>query len=225
MSIYCVADLHGKYNLWLKIKQYLKEDDELYILGDVIDRGSGGIKILRDIVNSNNKNIHFLLGNHEQFFLEWYNNPNDIELLNIWNSNGGKVTRQKFKHSIGVEDKLKIIKLLRNAPVFKKISINNKNYYLSHSGFKQNNLYSNNEYNYTEEREHFNEPWLLGENDYMIFGHTPLQLLMTDKKPYDVNNGAMIFCNGHKINIDGGAVWSGISILFKLDTMESILIK
>ena len=34
MSTYCVADLHGCYSIWKQIKNFLKEDDTLYILGD-----------------------------------------------------------------------------------------------------------------------------------------------------------------------------------------------
>ena len=63
--IYVMSDLHGCYD---KFKEMLKkinfgENDTLYILGDFVDRGDGGIKILFDIMNR--KNIVPLLGNHD----------------------------------------------------------------------------------------------------------------------------------------------------------------
>jgi len=40
MSLYCIADLHGRYDLFLKALDKIKfdcEKDKMYILGDVID--------------------------------------------------------------------------------------------------------------------------------------------------------------------------------------------
>ena len=39
MNRYVVADLHGQLDLLKQIKEYLNEDDILYILGDSGDRG------------------------------------------------------------------------------------------------------------------------------------------------------------------------------------------
>lgn len=50
MSTYVMSDVHGlkdRYDAMLKALA-LKEEDTLYILGDVIDRGPDGIAILRD---------------------------------------------------------------------------------------------------------------------------------------------------------------------------------
>lgn len=41
----------------------LKENDTLYVIGDVVDRGENGIKILLDMMSR--KNVKFILGNHE----------------------------------------------------------------------------------------------------------------------------------------------------------------
>lgn len=46
----------------------LKDNDTLYIIGDVIDRGSSGIAILRDIMKRTN--VELLLGNHEWMLLQ-----------------------------------------------------------------------------------------------------------------------------------------------------------
>ena len=63
--IYAMSDLHGCYDKYKNMleKINLSENDTLYILGDVVDRGKDGIKILLDIMKR--KNIVPLLGNHD----------------------------------------------------------------------------------------------------------------------------------------------------------------
>lgn len=49
---YCISDIHGeidRFRAMLKIIQ-LAPEDQLYILGDVIDRGSAGIDIIQIIM-------------------------------------------------------------------------------------------------------------------------------------------------------------------------------
>ena len=42
---YAVSDLHGCYDKYRKLLECLKltENDSLYILGDIVDRGDGGM--------------------------------------------------------------------------------------------------------------------------------------------------------------------------------------
>jgi hypothetical protein len=62
---YAISDIHGmfeKYESMLKLIGF-SEMDELYIIGDVIDRGIDGVKILQDIMKR--PNVHVIMGNHE----------------------------------------------------------------------------------------------------------------------------------------------------------------
>ena len=63
--IYAMSDLHGCYDKYKKMleKINLSENDTLYILGDIVDRGKDGIKILLDMMRQ--KNIVPLIGNHD----------------------------------------------------------------------------------------------------------------------------------------------------------------
>lgn len=63
--IYVMSDLHGCYDKYLRMLEqiHLGDNDTLYILGDVIDRGKDGVKILLDMMNK--KNVHPIIGNHE----------------------------------------------------------------------------------------------------------------------------------------------------------------
>ena len=65
--IYVMSDIHGeksKFDSVMK-KINLMEDDKLYILGDVIDRGNDGIELLLELMEM--KNVTVLLGNHVIF--------------------------------------------------------------------------------------------------------------------------------------------------------------
>ena len=63
--IYAVSDLHGCYDKYTKLLErlHMTSDDSLYILGDIVDRGSGGMKILLDLIDR--KNVFSCRGNHD----------------------------------------------------------------------------------------------------------------------------------------------------------------
>ena len=50
--VYVMSDLHGCYEKYVKMLEKISfsKEDVLYILGDVVDRGTGGMKILLDIL-------------------------------------------------------------------------------------------------------------------------------------------------------------------------------
>ena len=51
MSTYVCSDIHGQYGLYKSMLHEinLTPEDHLYILGDMIDRGQDGIRILQDV--------------------------------------------------------------------------------------------------------------------------------------------------------------------------------
>ena len=75
MAKYAFTDIHGNYNLWLAIKNYCKEDDEIFFLGDAIDRGPDGIKIMQELFKD--KRVTYIIGNHEDMFLDYVKNIDD----------------------------------------------------------------------------------------------------------------------------------------------------
>lgn len=48
MAVYVMSDVHGLKDRYDRMIEYIHEEDTLYILGDVIDRGPDGIVILQD---------------------------------------------------------------------------------------------------------------------------------------------------------------------------------
>ena len=54
--IYAMSDIHGQYELFRNLMKQipLGKDDTLYVLGDVVDRGSASIKILQYMMTNPN---------------------------------------------------------------------------------------------------------------------------------------------------------------------------
>ena len=69
---YVLSDLHGEYDLFVALLRRISFflDDVMYILGDVIDKGSAPIRLLAFV--SRYPNIRVILGNHEHEFLKYY---------------------------------------------------------------------------------------------------------------------------------------------------------
>ena len=77
MATYIMSDLHGDWGhfrlMLFKIK--FSSADQLYIIGDVVDRGPHGIKLLQYVRNQ--QNMTLLMGNHELMLLEGILRAND----------------------------------------------------------------------------------------------------------------------------------------------------
>lgn len=62
MATYVMADIHGEIDRFHAMLDLINfsADDQLYIIGDVIDRRAEGVEILLEIINKGN--IHLILG-------------------------------------------------------------------------------------------------------------------------------------------------------------------
>lgn len=173
MSTYVLSDLHGQYDKFMDMLKLTKfnDNDKMYILGDIFDRGPDPLKILDYIICK--KNIDFIPGNHEYMFLEFYNTYD----ARLWLYNGGKTTMtQLMKRG---EDYLKALyDYLTKLPLVK---IHDK-FILTHAGLylpKNQNQYTlqeilnlqNAEFNLWSRSNINNERQY---KDYtVICGHTP----------------------------------------------------
>lgn len=89
------SDLHGQYETYKAITKRLKNKDKLYILGDVIDRGPGGIKILQDIMRRKSRGqVEFLVGNHELMMIQSLI-LNDEQARKIGNKGMAEILQEK----------------------------------------------------------------------------------------------------------------------------------
>lgn len=166
---YVVSDIHGMYEQYDKMLKLINfsDEDELYIIGDVIDRGEGGIRILRDIMK--HPNMHMLLGNHELMALEALDAPlwSKPRYMSLWAiHNCGQVTYSNLLKLPKAEYK-KVIEYMHNLPTSMEVEAGGRQFYLVH-GFPADNVYD----------EVCTRPYLDTPNPLdgktLIVGHTPV---------------------------------------------------
>ncbi|MEM8525843.1 MAG: metallophosphoesterase family protein [Bacteroidota bacterium] len=219
MAKYAISDIHGCLNTFQALleKIDLKPTDELYLLGDYIDRGPDSKGVIGHILELQKENykIQCLRGNHEQMMLDTMSG-NDRH-ANIWIRNGGEETlKSYFKIEKDIPDDH--IYFLDDLQSYQKI----EGYYLVHAGFnftypnplsdKENMLWMRGWY------RSINYTWL-GE-DIIVHGHTPINRAAMEAQLEKVAQLPVI-------NIDGGCVYKDIrpeqGWLVALDLEEKIL--
>ncbi len=87
---------------------HLERSDDLYLLGDMIDRGPRSNEVLDTIIRlrSEGYGVHPLRGNHEEMLLQ---SCHERTYFRLWMVNGGRATLDSF----GVEDGCDIPRLYR----------------------------------------------------------------------------------------------------------------
>ena len=67
---YIISDIHGCYTEFAGLldKIDFSDEDELFILGDAIDRGPEPIKVIQDLMHW--PNVTYILGNHDDMMLQ-----------------------------------------------------------------------------------------------------------------------------------------------------------
>ena len=231
--IYAISDLHGCYDKYLELLQTIRfgPDDTLYVLGDVIDRGPDGFKIMLDMARQSN--VINLMGNHEAMAIRALSHilcavqhgsgsalsedaEEDVEL---WFYNGGELSLADFLW-LNEEETQTVWDYMADMPLYQEVTAGGQEFVLVHGGLK----------NFSPSRPLRDyEPdeilWCRPEEDttyypdkYVIFGHTPVQLL-------GIDSPAKIYQKGNLIDIDCGCVFSGGRLgCLCLDTMEEIYV-
>lgn len=229
MSVYAIADLHGRYDLWKLVKEHLQEDDVLYCLGDSIDRGHYGFTILEELLER--PNTIMIKGNHEDMMVNYLStDPIGRSIYHHWMYNGGCYTfweiEKKYETIKDDEEYIKLIREIIN--VVNKFSIEEtyintkgQTIILNHCGYTPGYPYHK-----LWDRGHFNDSWPEEDeykNVYIVHGHTPVgsfkKRLWTSLGEIP-NNRIVKYANGHKINIDLGSVSTDTTVLLNLDTLE-----
>lgn len=129
---YCMSDIHGdlpRYRAMMD-RIHFSDNDTLYILGDVIDRGPDGVDILLDIINR--PNVHMILGNHEAMLLATLGPHNEIGARKLWRQNGGEVTRGDLLNHRDGQTRQTIIDYLMTLPDHLNIEVNGHPFHLVH---------------------------------------------------------------------------------------------
>ncbi|MFW6047010.1 MAG: metallophosphoesterase [Candidatus Woesearchaeota archaeon] len=215
--IYVMSDIHGEQKEFFMMLEQINFNinDKLYVLGDVIDRGESGIKLLQYIMKQ--PNIELILGNHEEMLLTILENP---LLKHWWHGNGGLPTDSAFKCLSG-QDRHNIIQYLHDAPLLKTITVNKQKFVLCHAGIETDNLgfikkEQSKDFILWSREEFLNQT--INSDTKVVFGHTPtIKLNAPDRIWFSDDK--------KKIGIDGGLPFGYSLCCLRLDDMESFYVK
>lgn len=217
--IYVMSDIHGNKRAFDSILNQinLKEDDKLYILGDIIDRQEYGIELIQQIMKMDN--VYMLLGNHEYMMMDALGFPYDSndakgkmttrrEKLKQWFSNGGDITCATWM-KLNADEKEEIKKFLLELPLNYTVEVNGETFKLVHAAPAELYDLLKEKYpdDFPESKTHFCI-WereliqlITGVDKYKtIFGHTPT-CNFQNQIPLE------IYKNKNIIGIDCGAAY------------------
>ena len=130
--IYCMADLHGERDFFLEMLKQIQfsPEDHLYILGDVIDRGTGSVDLLEQIMAA--PNMTMLLGNHEQMCLSTLGPHNEFGARDLWRQNGGGTTYRELLYHCTPQRRNRMLRFLSGLPDYLELSVGDRHFYLVH---------------------------------------------------------------------------------------------
>ncbi|MBR6720253.1 MAG: serine/threonine protein phosphatase [Clostridia bacterium] len=230
--IYVMSDLHGCYDKYIEMLEKIKfsSEDKLYILGDVVDRGNGSMKILLDMMRR--PNVYPIMGNHDYMALNVLSKLNmeitednaasfdqkTIKLMSAWLADGGGETEKEFASLHHMQREM-ILEYMAEFSLYGEVKVNGREYILVHGGLgnfspdKPLSDYELEELIY--ERPDYDKPYF--EDKIVITGHTPTINI-------DMACKGRIFKENNHIAIDCGAVYNlGLGCIC-LDTMEEFYV-
>lgn len=230
--IYVTSDLHG-YPLddFLACLQKVNFSDEdfLFVLGDVIDRGTDGAALLRWLTQQ--PNVELILGNHEAMLLSCSFlfaslteesaadvDEQKIRRLSAWLGNGAAPTLEGLRPILKEEPDvfLGILEYLQEAPLYDTVEVGGRKFVLVHAGlgnFRPDKPLSD----YTPEELYWTRPTMetrYYEDATVIFGHTPTQFLVGMEK------GGKIVQTDTWVCVDVGVIAGNKPVLLRLDDMK-----
>ena len=229
--IYVTSDLHGcslESFQRLLAQAGFRQEDYLFVLGDVIDRGEHGAELLLWLTEQ--PNVELILGNHEamllacEFLFEEVTDESldrltseRFDLLGNWLQNGGGPTLSGLRKILKESPELMegILDYLRDAPLYEIVEVQGKRFVLVHAGL-ENFRPDRDLDDYSPEELLFGRPAL--DTAYypdatVVFGHTPTVYYGEEYRGKAVRTDTWI-C------IDTGAAMGGSPMLLRLDDMK-----
>lgn len=230
---YVISDIHGEYEKYAEMLKKIKfsDDDTLYVLGDVVERGERPVDILLDMMNR--PNVFPVIGNHELMALDLLRelmveittdnyathlNAKLMDKLLQWQLNGGNTTIKQFQ-KLPTDERKYVLDYLEEFVPYELVKIGNRKFLLVHSGLgnfspdKELDEYTLEELTYI--RPDYDRRYFTNDNLFIVGGHTPT--LAISGKPE-------IYKNNNNICIDCGVAFDGKLACLCIDTMEKFYV-
>ena len=216
MSRYAISDIHGcaktfRYLVEQRLK--LQTTDQLYLLGDYIDRGPDSKGVIDFILELRDAGfaITTLMGNHEQMMLQSLDEPEHA--IQNWLFNGGIATLKSFNTRLPSQIPDKYRAFLNQLELYKQLD----DYLLVHAGFNFKAPNPFQDYEAMLWIRHYEPDEKYTKGRRIIHGHTPIvaSKILADCQPPQPA----------VIDIDGGCVFThkamyGKLVALNLDTFE-----
>ena len=135
MATYVISDVHGHRKPLERVLEAiaLGDDDSLYILGDMVDRGPDPVGVLR--LCRSLRNTVVLMGNHENMMLDCLIGSDSTLAWYNWGINGGIVTARGLQ-KIPDQECDELIDWVRNLPLATRCRVGDRDYLLVHAGIR-----------------------------------------------------------------------------------------
>lgn len=243
---YCIADIHGDFEKYQAVLRKIRfcDKDVLYVLGDVIDRGSNGLKVLFDMMMR--PNVYPILGNHEYMAaqcMQWLMNEvteesissmneDMMQSMTEWLNIGGQATLTAFRE-LDSEHQEMIVEYLSDFELYEEVEVNDQSFVLVHAGIRNfepdKELDEYDLYELIFEKPDYFSTYF--PNRFLVTGHTPTRFIYEEAlalqnaakdgepSPYD-----KVYKEHNHIAIDCGCGFGGHLCALCLETMEEIYV-
>lgn len=236
-----MADIHGRYDKYIAMLEKINfsDNDILFVLGDVIDRGSQGMAILKDMMMRTN--VYPILGNHEYMAITaipWLMqeiteetvekiDPEMMQGLIEWLNVGGSSSIIEFRR-LSRDDQEAILEYLTEFELYETVEVGCKEYVLVHAGltnFDEERSLSS--YDLSEvlfQRPDYEIKYF--KDKYLVTGHTPTRVAYAAERSVLLEELSsdeyqdLIFKKNNHIAIDCGSSFGGNLGCICLDTLE-----
>ncbi len=243
MSVYAVSDLHGQYEVFIRGLEKIgfSDSDELYVIGDAVDRGPDGIRLLQYIKEQSNMTL--ILGNHEVLMLGSVDENGEKKCNGVHSDlwlyyNGGAVTYDKYRN-LSDDERRSLLLWLNRCYVIKTIEVGGRKFCLTHSYYSEE--LENRQYYESDGDLVWDIVWTSlfrededtrGEDIYrdydyeFITGHVPVQRVRARYARIADYNVLASYRYGNLVDIDGGCAMGDVqgvnngAIFLRLDDME-----
>lgn len=227
--IYCVSDIHGYYDLFIKLldKINFSDSDKLIVCGDIVDKGKDSVKLAKYIFGM--PNAECIAGNHEYNFLKYYRalmkqSPYDFEALL-------KKLQEYFPHDGNLLD-WETVDVLDNLPFY----IEQDDFICVHAGLPLDRdsrilpIEKASREQLVYDRTFKDEGVVPQGGKCVLFGHTPTTYVCSESKvlAYRRENpiyGGRRISDYYKVRLDTGTWLNGVLGCFRIDDCRDFYVK
>ena len=211
---FVITDIHGFFDTFQSLLSQikLKKEDQLFILGDMIDKGKKGKEILDLILSliDDGYSIFPLRGNHEDMLLKSHNQDYNKDMLWLPTLRKSKGIRDKYNKILP-----KYLRLIEKLPFYYELD----NFFLVHAGFDFSNPKPFENYKSMIWISEFSVDNAITNKKKVIHGHSQRQLSFIRKTIDNKENKIGLDNNTMRVNNE----YFGNLVCLNLDTYELII--